>query len=196
MKTPNTFNIAAQAREVGAKTAASLRAEGKVPAVLYGPKVEANAHILVEELRLEKILSERDIQFVEVQIEGGQNYQTLLRKVEFHPTSDRPIHADFYVVDEEHTITLNVPLELTGTSAGVIEGGRLFKPLRAIKIKSLPHHIPARVEADISAMKIGDSLHVKELDLGDATPLVDGRRTVATIKPPRGGMKALQQAEE
>ncbi|NIS49309.1 MAG: 50S ribosomal protein L25, partial [Aliifodinibius sp.] len=96
----------------------------------------------------------------------------------FDPVTDRALHADFYVLDDDTPVKINVPVRLNGVAIGVRDGGgRVFQPMRIVRIKVLPDKIPASFELDISDLEIGDSLHVSELDMEGIDPLDDPRRT-------------------
>jgi len=117
---------------------------------------------------------------------GGNTYRTLLKRVEFHPVTDRVLHADFYGLSDEHKVTLKVPIRLTGTAKGVTDGGgRVFQPLHIVRLKTLPKDIVAEYTLDITPLGIGDSLHISDLDLGDITPIDDLSKTIVTIRPPK-----------
>lgn len=196
MQKPNVIELKTTARETGSLIADKHRNEKLVPSVVYGPELKENVHFSVSETDLEKILSVKHIQIIKLILEDGKTIDTILKKTDFHPVSDRPIHADFYALSENYPVTLTVPLETTGTSAGVVEGGRLFRPMRSIRIKCTPSQIPANLSIDISSLSIGSSLHVRDLNLEGITPLVDLSRTIATVNPPRGGLKGLEPEVE
>lgn len=186
MTTPEVIELKGEIRETGSNAADALRNAKRVPCVLYGPEVEENIHFSVDELELEKqVLSQSKRQIIELNI-NGEKYKTLLKKAEFHPISDRTIHADFYVLDEDHKVTLSVPIRLQGTAIGVTEGGgRVFQPMHILRIRVYPDKIPGDYSVDISELEIGDSLHVRDLELEGITPLDDMSRTIVTIRPPK-----------
>lgn len=185
MKQPDLYILEGEKREAGKKTADQLREELKIPAVLYGPKVKENIHFSVSEVDLEKIMSVSQTKLQKLTIDGKE-YKTLLKRVEFDPITDRALHADFYVLDPETPVKLNIPIRLTGVAKGVRDGGgRVFQPLRIVRIRVLPDKIPALFDLDISSLGIGDSLHVSELDLEGIDPLDDSSRTIVTIAPPK-----------
>lgn len=189
MQKPNVIELKTITRETGSLNATKLRAQNLVPGVVYGPELKDNLHISVSEIDLEKILSVKHIQIIKLTLEDGKSIDTIVKKVEFHPVTDRPIHADFYTLAEKYPVILTIPLTFTGTSIGVTEGGRLFRPMRQIRIKCKPSQIPAELSVDVTPLKIGESLHVRDLDLGGITPLVELQRAIATVKPPRTGLK-------
>jgi large subunit ribosomal protein L25 len=185
MKQPDIYQLEGEEREPGSKLAQALREELRIPAVLYGPKVDENIHFSVSEVDLEKILSERQTKIQALTVKG-QEYKTLLKNVEFDPITDRAVHADFYVLDEETPVKLTVPIQLNGVAEGVRDGGgRVFQTMRTVRVRVMPDKIPALFELDITELNIGDSLHVSELDLEGIDPLDDLRRTIVTIAPPK-----------
>jgi len=185
MTTPEVVELEGKKRETGRKVADALRDAMRVPSVLYGPKVDENIHFSIDELELETILSVSKRQIIELNIDG-KKHKTLLKDVEYHPLSDRPIHVDFYALAEDHKVTLSVPIKLEGTAVGVAEeGGRIFQPMHILRIRVTPDKIPGVYTVDISDLSIGDSLHVRDLELEGIIPLDDLSRTLVTIRPPK-----------
>ena len=185
MKKPEIYELEGIKRETGKKTSSQLRDELRIPSVLYGPKVKENIHFSISEADIDKILSVSQTKLQNLKIDG-KSYDTLLKNVEFDPVSDRALHADFYVLDESTMVSLKVPIRITGSAKGVVEGGgRVYQALRIIRIKVLPEKIPAMFEVDISDLDIGDSVHVSELKMEGIVPLDDPSRTIVTITPPK-----------
>lgn len=188
MTPPEVTKIEGIKRELGRKSASDLRASRRVPAVLYGPNVTDNIHFSIEEIALDKILSVPTTKLQDITIDG-QNYRTLLKNVEFDPITDKPLHADFYVLSDSHPVSLRVPIRLIGTPRGVLEGGgRMFQPLKIMRIKVLPAKIPADFSLDVSHLKIGDTLRVADVELDGIIPLDATTRTIVVIKPPKGAL--------
>lgn len=185
MITPEVVELEGKKRETGRKAADALRDAMRVPAVMYGPQIDENLHLSVDELELEKVLAESTRQILELSIDG-EKYRTLLKDIEFHPLTDRPVHVDFYALAEDHKVTLSVPIRLEGTPVGVTEGGgRIFQPMHILRIRVTPDLIPGAYTVDISELQIGDSLHVSDLELEGIIPLDDLGRTLVTIRPPK-----------
>jgi len=178
--------ISAEKRELSKKANRELRAQKKVPAVLYGPEVKENLHFSVDELELERILRTQQTKLVELTFDDTV-YKTLVKRVEFDPVTDRPVHVDFYVLSNNHKVTLRIPVSVTGNAKGVVEnGGRLFQPMKVVRIRVLPEFIPAEFIVDITPLQIGSSIHVEDLDLDGITPIDALGRTIVTIRPPKG----------
>lgn len=185
MITPEVVELEGQKRETGRSAANALRDAKRVPCVIYGPKIDDNFHLSIDELELEKILADSRRQFIEISV-GDETVKTLLKDVEFHPLSDRPVHVDFYAMADDHKVTLSVPIRLEGTPTGVSEGGgRIFQPLHILNIRVKPELIPGAYTIDVSDLEIGDSLHVRDLELEGIIPLDDLSRTLVTIRPPK-----------
>jgi large subunit ribosomal protein L25 len=185
MTQPEIYPLEGTVRESGRKESDKLREELRIPAVLYGPKQKDNVHFSINESDLEKILSRSETKLQTLTVDG-KDYRTLLKDVDFHPVTDRVLHADFYVLESEIPVTLKVPIRLNGTAIGVRDGGgRVFQPMRIVTIKVLPDSIPSQFEVDITNLEIGDSIHVRDLDMEDAIALDDDSRTIVTIAPPK-----------
>lgn len=188
MSYPDFIKLEGVPRELSKQANRELRTQKRVPAVLYGPEVKENIHFSVDELELEKILRRQQTKLQELTIDG-KTYKTLLKRTEFDPVTDRPLHADFYVLSDNHKVTLRVPVRLKGTARGVVEGGgRLFQPMKFIRIRVLPERIVAEFDVDVSPLKIGHSFHVGDLDLDGIIPLDALTRTIVTIRPPKGAL--------
>jgi len=182
-----TASLTAEARTPGRKKAATaLRRDGKVPAVIYGhgrePQPLAIGATELSRL-LEKIAPESTI--VDVTI-GGQVTKALIREIQRHPIRPGIVHVDFQEIHAGEKLRLEVPVHLVGTAEGVRnQGGVLDQVLRVVEIEVLPSDIPERVELDVSALVIGRSVHVSDLNIPNAVILTDKDLTVATVVAPR-----------
>jgi large subunit ribosomal protein L25 len=198
MSYPELVKIEGTPRELSKKANRELRANKRVPAVLYGPEIEENIHFSIDELELEKILRKKQTKLQELTIDG-KVYKTLLKRTDFDPVTDRPVHADFYVLSDNHKVTLRVPFKVVGAARGVVEGGgRLFQPMQFMRIRVYPARIPAEFEIDITPLKIGQSIHVGDLDLDGIIPLDSLTRTIVNVRPPKGALvsEVLDDEEE
>jgi large subunit ribosomal protein L25 len=116
----------------------------------------------------------------------GATVKALIRDVQRHPFRPGIIHVDFYEIHEGETITLDIPIHLVGIPDGVRNGGGVLdQVVREIEIEVLPRHIPEYVELDVSALGIGQSLHVSDLRIENAVVLAEPERTVCTVVAPR-----------
>src|SRR5258707_7268327 len=182
-----TVALSATAREktvTGAAREPGFQKE--VPAVIYGPG-RATQTLMVDALALEKALTgiEPESTLIDLTVDG-KKARALIREIQRHPIRPDIIHVDFYEIKADEKITLKVPVHLVGTPDGVRNaGGVLDKVTRDVEIEVLPENIPDRVELDVTALKIGDSVHVRDLVIPNAKILTDADLTLATVVPPR-----------
>ncbi|HVP35890.1 MAG TPA: 50S ribosomal protein L25/general stress protein Ctc [Terriglobales bacterium] len=173
--------------ETGKERAKKLRKKGLIPAVVYGPgdeplPLEINAQSLNTILRAGK--GENVI--ITLNIDGGQNEKkVLIREIQHDPVLGDILHVDFQHVLLTKKITVKVPVHLVGVPIGVSkDGGILQYVLRELEVECLPTDIPEKVEFDVSNLKIGDSIHVKDAKLEKATILSDAEGSIVTVVPP------------
>lgn len=168
-----TTIIHAKKRDSKGKSAAKqLRADSFIPAVVYGHKFASLALSLnaaeinklfkpgredAEEYRLYKLLIDTE--------DDSQGTMVMLKEIQRHPINDSIHHIDFFAVRMDEKITAPVHLKIVGKSAGVKLGGILRHILREITVKSLPTDIPPHIDIDVSELQIGDSVHVRDLQL-------------------------------
>src|SRR5204862_2688702 len=165
-----TVTLSATLRDQTGKGAArQARFQKQVPAVIYGHG-RTTQTLMVDALALEKALTgiEAESTLIELTVDG-KKARTLIREIQRHPLRPDIIHVDFYEIQAHEKITLKVPVHLVGTADGVRNaGGVLDQVTREVEIEVLPEHIPDRVELDVSALKIGDSLHARDLSIPNA----------------------------
>ena len=182
-----SVSLAATAREKTGKGAArQARFQKKVPAVIYGHG-RATQTLMVDALALEKALTgiEPASTLIELSVDGRTS-RTLIREIQRHPLRPDIIHVDFYEIKSGEKITLKVPVHLVGTPDGVRNaGGVLDQVTREVEIEVLPENIPDHVELDVTALKIGDSLHTRDLSIPNAVILTGADLTIAVVVPPR-----------
>jgi len=180
-------NLAASPREKTGKGAArQARFAKQVPAVIYGHGRPAQP-LMVDALLLEQALSgvEPESTLIELTVDGKKT-RALIREIQRHPIRPDIIHVDFYEIHSGEKITLDIPVHLVGAPDGVRNGGGVLDQVtREVKIEVLPEHIPDRVELDVTALKIGDSLHVRDLTIANAVILTGADLTIAVVVPPR-----------
>ena len=192
------LNINANQRTTkGNGPARALRREGRIPAVLYGPGNEPTS-IAVNTHELELLLkSSRSGQiFVNLTIDGIGKRKALLKELQRHPVSGQYIHADFYEVALDRKIRVRVPVTTRGKSQGVEMGGMLQIIRRELEVLCLPDDIPEVIEIDITALDMGESVHVEDVPLaGDVEIPHEVNFTVLTILSGRK-VEAVEEAEE
>src|SRR5881409_2288269 len=173
-------------RTTGKGAARQARFRGEIPAVIYGRGRETQS-LAVEAKALEKALTgvEPASTIIELAVDG-QTVRTLIREIQRHAVRPDIIHVDFYEIHADEKVKLKVPVHLVGAPDGVRNaGGVLDQVAREVEIEVLPENIPDRVELDVTALKIGDSLHVTDLKIPNVTILTHSDLTIATVVPPR-----------
>ncbi len=145
---------------VGKKDAKILRRQGLIPCVLYGGKEQY--HFTLTELQFRDVVFVPDACLIKLSIDKKE-YKAILQDIQFHPVTDRIIHADFLEVIDGKPIKIEVPIKLKGSSPGVIKGGKLHIKQRKLKVRGMADIIPAYLDVDISKLDIGGSIIVGEL---------------------------------
>ena len=163
----STATLSATLRSESGKGAArALRRAGSVPAVIYGHKREPmSLAVSTRELErlLERISAENTV--VELSIDGKVS-RTLIREIQKHPFKKQLVHVDFQELVAGEMITVNVPLVLVGVSVGVRSfGGILDQTMRELEVTVDPSAIPNHIDVDVTALGVGDSVHVRDLKL-------------------------------
>ena len=170
--------------------ARKVRATGKVPGVLYGRKEEPMAVLFDEKELITSLDKERKRNTVlKLAVNNGgktEEITAMVRDAQINPLSRRLVHVDFLRVDLESEVEVTVPLVLTGKAVGLQNGGNLHQSLHMIPIAAKPAAIPTKLELDVSALDIGDALHVSDLKLGAGVrALLDARDGLASVVAPK-----------
>ena len=181
----------------GKGAARRLRAEGQVPAVLYGKDQEAIS-LMVDAQEAGKLFHSISVEntIVNVKIDDDEEeMETLVREIQMHPFRDDIVHVDFYRIQRGVAIEVDVPVSYVGTPQGVRDGGVLDVILHEVRVKCVPSKIPASFEIDISGLEIGDSLHADEIEVEDEVQLLtDAIRTLCLVAAPR--VEEVEEEEE
>jgi large subunit ribosomal protein L25 len=182
-------NLKATKREaVGNGPSRVLRRDGKVPAILYGPKTEP-IKLTIDRLDLEPIFKSGAVaqKLLKLEIEGVDGKRNvMIKEMQKHPVSQQLLHLDLYEVTMDQKIKVMVPVVTTGKSVGVEMGGMLQIIRRELEVLSLPDQIPENITIDITDLDIGDSFHVEDLQLEDDIEIpADVNFTILTILSPK-----------
>jgi large subunit ribosomal protein L25 len=169
----------------GKGVARKLRAVGRVPAVLYGHGEDATT-LSVDSKELFHLLHTAGSNVVLDLVVNGKKHLAMPREIQRDHVRGQYLHVDFLEIRRDEKVTVDVPINLIGESAGVKAGGVLEHHLWDLKIECLPQDVPESVEADISALQVGDSLRVADIVVPDAcTLLTPEEETVASVVPPQ-----------
>ncbi|HEY7715090.1 MAG TPA: 50S ribosomal protein L25 [Candidatus Binatia bacterium] len=183
-----TLEIRVDAREKKRKRDAKrLLRNGKIPGILYGPKTSSIAVELDKREFSTRIAGLEGSHLVRLKSSSTAlaDKVALVKDMQYHPIHGDVIHADLYEVDLTAKITVNVPLHFIGKAAGVVRGGILQPIVREIEVECLPLDIPAFFDVDVSALDIGDSIHVEELTMpADVSAIYDSNFPLVAVVPP------------
>jgi large subunit ribosomal protein L25 len=176
--------------ESGRNAVKQVRNRGSVPAVIYGHHT-APSNLEVSHRDLEIILSHAvgENILVDLEILDGSktsNQLSLIQEVQHHTIRRNILHVDFQAVSMTEEISADVAVEPTGEADGVKNyGGLLEQSIRTISIRCLPQHLPEVITVDVSALKVGDSIHVRDLPLPEGvTATADAELTVFIVAEP------------
>lgn len=191
-----SFAISALKRTGNAE---AVRAEGKIPAVLYGPGIEP-VSVVVNSTEFEKLYSEAgESTLVDFSVESGKAVKVLIQDVQYNPLTRRVSHVDFRQIRMDKEIEAAIELVFVGVAPAVKElGGTLMTPASEINIKCLPANLMSTFEVDLSLLKtFDDAIHVSDLKLPEGVICTDNPDTViATVNPSltEDQIKAMEEA--
>ena len=212
-----TFQLAAEPRtDLGKKAAKTMRAEGKIPAVLNGGEIVTlpytgalkpgeklveiengrgiiTTDITVTNDAVRKLIYTPDIYAVELDFNGGKK-MAVLREVQFHPVKDNVLHIDFLEVTEDKPVVMAVPVQLEGHAEGVKAGGKLTLSMKKVKVKALYKDIPERLVINVDNLGLGKTLQVGELHF-DGLELVTPKEAVVCAVQLTRAARGQQAAE-
>lgn len=182
-----TTLLAAPRSRTGKGAARTLRRAGQIPAVLYGHGRPSEV-LAVDAQSLTRYLASKDRStIVEVAVAGQTPFKVILREIQRDPLRPTSVlHVDLYEVRGDEQITLEVPVRLIGVPDGVRNfGGVLDHQLRALDIRVFPADIPEHIDIDVLNLGIGQSVHVRDVEVPKVEILNDPGQTICTVVAPR-----------
>ena len=180
-----------QRESVGKAASKALRNAGQVPCVLYGG--DNVLHFSAPELAFKNIVYTPNVYTAAIEL-NGKTYNAILQDIQFDPVSDKIIHIDFYQLHKDKEITIEVPIQIEGTSPGIMAGGTLRIVNRKLKVKALPGNLPDFVPVDISGLEMGNKLYVTKLAQDKYKIMHPDNTVVCQVRVSRAAMKAAQDA--
>ena len=180
-----------QRESVGKAASKALRNAGQVPCVLYGG--DNVLHFSAPELAFKNIVYTPNVYTAAIEL-NGKTYSAILQDIQFDPVTDKIIHIDFYQLRKDKEITIEVPIQIEGTSPGIMAGGTLRIVNRKLKVKALPDNLPDFVPVDISGLEMGNKLYVTKLAQDKYKIMHPDNTVVCQVRVSRAAMKAAQDA--
>jgi large subunit ribosomal protein L25 len=175
----------------GKGVARSLRASGRVPAVIYGHGREPQS-LSIDTRELEKLLSHISAENTVIDLSvDGKSSRTLIREIQRHPFKRQILHVDFQELVAGEKVTVRLPIVLVGVPVGVrMDGGILDQTLRELEVEVDPANIPNHVDVDVSELHIGSSVHVSDITLPEGVEIVgDPDASVCVVSAPRAAIE-------
>jgi len=193
------LNLKAEKRKEKGDEVKSLRKEGFVPAVLYGPKIKI-LNLAVEEKTFRKVFNEvGEASMFNLEIEGdSKKTPVLIKEAQIHPLTDRFIHIDFYQPILTEKVETTVPLVFEGEAPAVKEKeGVLVRNISEVEVSALPKNLPSEIKVSIDGLKdFNDVIYIKDLSLPKGVrALRDGEDVVATISAPKTAEELMEEME-
>lgn len=157
--------LSASKRKTGNKSLINqARKSGKIPGVFYSAHHEPIS-IEVAETSINPLVFTAKTHLIGLELEGKEESECILKDVQFDPVTDRVIHFDLIGLTKGETIQVEVPVKIIGSAVGVKDGGVLQQILHKVQVECLPKDIPDHIEIEVSNLKIGASIHIKDLQI-------------------------------
>jgi large subunit ribosomal protein L25 len=167
---------------VGTKDATAVRNSGRIPCVVYGG--ETQTHFSVAILDMERLVFTPHVSIVNLDV-AGKKTRALIQNVQFHPVTDKIWHVDFLELFENKPAKVELPVKLTGRSVGVMAGGKLQQVFRKLKVQALPKDLPDDITIDITDMKVGDAIRIKDINNDKVRVLNSPNAVLVSVKASR-----------
>ena len=196
----NVISINAQKREAtGKKASKMLRKEGFVPCNLYGEEKGENGlpqalSFAASAAELRKVVYTPHVYVVNINIDGKE-HKAIIKELQFHPTTDALLHADFFEVNETKPITIGIPVKLNGLAQGVRDGGKLNLSIRKIDVRAPYKQIPEILNIDVTNLGLGKAIKVGELSFEGLELATPAQVVVCSVKETRASKSAAAAAE-
>ena len=178
---------------VGKASSKALRNQGKVPCVLYGGEKQVCFYGHENDLR--KLVFTSDVFLVELEIEG-KSTKCVMQDIQFHPVTDKILHIDFLEVFDDKEVTVEIPVILNGIAIGVRNGGNLLFRRNKIITRAIPANLPDAIEVDISELRIGQFIYIKDLRSAEYSFLAPDNAVVVGVKTARAAIEEEVEEEE
>ncbi len=160
-----TVVIKGQKREtLGKKESKILRAQEIIPAVLYGGEEVIHFSVPFKELR--SLVYTPNVYLIDLDIDG-EIYHSIMQDIQWHPVDELAMHVDFFKINADSPIKIEVPVTVSGHAKGIQQGGKLQINLRRLKVKALAKDLPDAINVDVTELELGQSIKVAEIEAGD-----------------------------
>jgi large subunit ribosomal protein L25 len=181
-------------QQMGTSSAKAARGAGTIPCVLYGSG--ENLHFTVTPDSVRGIVYTGEFKLANVNV-GGRTFRCIIKEIQYHPVTDTVTHIDFLHLVDGNTIKVNVPIRFEGVAPGVRAGGKFIQKLRSVKIKTKPETMVDEMKVDISKLKLGQSLRVRDIATREGVEIINAQALpIASVVIPRGLKGDAEEEEE
>ena len=185
--------------DTGKKASKMLRKEGLIPCNLYGEKRGENGlpealAFAIPMAELRKAVYTPYVYVLNITIDGTLHV-AVIKELQFHPTTDALLHADFYEVTETKPITVGIPVKLNGLAQGVRDGGRINLSIRKINVTAPYKNIPETLDIDVTDLQLGKSIKVGQLQFEGLDIATSPEVVVCSVKATRASRSAASAEE-
>ena len=179
-----TVNVTGTPRtDKGKKSTKAARNSGTIPCVMYGG--DEVIHFTTTYNEVKSLIYTPDFKVAEINIDG-KTHRAIVKDSQFHPVKENILHLDFLRLVDGTPVNLELPVKFVGSSPGVKLGGKLQQSLRRIKVKTLPEKMVDVLVLDISKMRLGESIRIRDLQVPEGIQVMASPATpVAAIEIPR-----------
>ncbi|RNA60892.1 50S ribosomal protein L25/general stress protein Ctc [Chryseobacterium nematophagum] len=172
---------------VGKKSTKALRDAELVPCVVYGGGEPLN--FSAAEKAFKGLVYTPEAHTVSIEVDG-QTIPAVLQDIQFHPITDKILHADFYQLADNKPVIMEVPVNIIGRAKGVVAGGVLRQSFRKLKVKAIPANLPDEIVVDVTPLRIGNKLYIGGIKNDSYTFMHPDNAVVVAVKMSRNAMKA------
>ena len=180
--------------DLGKVATRNLRNAEQVPCVVYGSGEPI--HFSGDEKAFKSLVYTPDAHTATIELADGAKIQAILQDIQFHPVTDKILHVDFYQLNEDKPVTMEVPVRLVGRARGLVAGGVLRFNMRKLKVRAIPANLPDEIEIDITPMRIGHKMYVESLKNDNYTFAHPDNAVVVAIRTSRNAVKDADQDED
>ena len=178
---------------VGKKSTKALRDAELVPCVVYGGEQPLN--FSTAEKSFKNLVYTPEAHTVVIELDG-KKIEAVLQDIQFHPITDKILHADFYQLSADKPVVMSVPVRITGRAKGVVSGGVLRQSFRKLTLKAIPANLPDEIVVDVTPLRIGNKLYVGDIKNEKYTFMHPDNAVIAAVKTSRNAMKGGAAVEE
>ncbi len=170
-----------------------LRSNGRIPGVYYS-KHSSPIPIDVNEKEINPLVYTTETHLISLKLNTNEEYDCVIKDIQFDPLTDKVIHVDMLGLTSGETFQLEVPIQFHGSPVGVKEGGVLQTLLHKLEIECLPKDIPQHIDINIQELKLGDSIHVKDLVVENVEILNPADTVIVAVTHPKAEVEVSAEA--